>query len=593
MATAAEKKQAYEQWKEHCKRVQSITDTALLAGETPAQKDRRILRLQGNYAAFCEYYFPHFLTLRDKTTGEVIRTIHNAPFHNAAAAKVKGTPNLKAVFMWPRGHAKSTHMDIFVPLWLMFQPKRLINFMVVVGKSEDSATRLLGDIQAELEHNQRIIADFGKQQGNASWQDGEFKAANGVKFLACGRGQSPRGLRDREARPDYIVIDDLDDDELCRNEKRVHDITDWVKEALFGALDVGRGRFIMVGNLISKNSVLANLTKTKGVHVSVIKAIDKNGEPVWREKWTKEEAQEYRDFVGYRAWEKEMMHNPIVDGTIFRADWIRYKKLPRLSKYEMLVCYTDPSFKSTTSNDYKACRLWGKIGKELHLIDCYVRQDTVSGMVRWLYDLYERTRDTAAVQFFMEANFMQDVILDEFEAEGNLRGYQLPIMPDKRKKPDKLQRIEADLADSTLVAAYDGRIQYLLAHEGEVLSAGGRVMNLVNLTDTYMTFFLPTSIAGRVQMGAEVKLIFDAAPQYAINARVTYIDPVAQFTPKSVETQVEREKLMFRIKANLDAEKLRQYISNVKTGLPGVAWVKLDPQADWQSAPVKTLRPAK
>ena len=99
MATAAEKKQAYEQWKEHCKRVQSITDTALLAGETPAQKDRRILRLQGNYAAFCEYYFPHFLTLRDKTTGEVIRTIHNAPFHNAAAAKVKGTPNLKAVFI--------------------------------------------------------------------------------------------------------------------------------------------------------------------------------------------------------------------------------------------------------------------------------------------------------------------------------------------------------------------------------------------------------------------------------------------------------------------------------------------------------------
>ncbi|UKI34740.1 MAG: HlyD family efflux transporter periplasmic adaptor subunit [Lentisphaeria bacterium] len=82
----------------------------------------------------------------------------------------------------------------------------------------------------------------------------------------------------------------------------------------------------------------------------------------------------------------------------------------------------------------------------------------------------------------------------------------------------ELQRIEADLADSTLVAAYDGRIQYLLAHEGEVLSAGGRVMNLVNLTDTYMTFFLPTSIAGRVQMGAEVKLIFDAAPRYAINA---------------------------------------------------------------------------
>ena len=120
MATAAEKKQAYEQWKEHCKRVQSITDTALLAGETPAQKDRRILRLQGNYAAFCEYYFPHFLTLRDKTTGEVIRTIHNAPFHNAAAAKVKGTPNLKAVFMWPPGSADAGKQESKSKEWLLF-----------------------------------------------------------------------------------------------------------------------------------------------------------------------------------------------------------------------------------------------------------------------------------------------------------------------------------------------------------------------------------------------------------------------------------------------------------------------------------------
>ncbi|MEZ3599439.1 MAG: hypothetical protein K1V81_10155, partial [Paramuribaculum sp.] len=142
-------------------------------------------------------------------------------------------------------------------------------------------------------------------------------------------------------------------------------------------------------------------------------------------------------------WEKEMMHNPITDGTIFRHEWIRFKRMPKLEKYDMLVCYTDPSFKSTTANDYKACRLWGKIGTELHLIDCYVRQGTVSEMVRWQYDLYERTRDRVAITFLMEANFMQDIILDEFAAEGNIRGYQLPILPDTRKKPEKVQRIEA------------------------------------------------------------------------------------------------------------------------------------------------------
>ena len=199
----------------------------------------------------------------------------------------------------------------------------------------------------------------------------------------------------------------------------------------------------MVGNLISKTSVLANICDTKGVYVSEIKAVDKDGNPVWKEKWTKQEAREYADFVGYRAWNKEMMHNPISNGTIFRQEWIRYKKILPLKKYDQLICYTDPSFKSTTANDYKASRLWGKVGTELHLIDTYVRQDTVSGMVRWLYNLYEALPDDVSVLFMMEANFMQDIILDEFTTEGNMRGYQLPIIPDKRKKPDKVQRIEA------------------------------------------------------------------------------------------------------------------------------------------------------
>ncbi|MCF0159971.1 MAG: hypothetical protein HUJ99_04215, partial [Bacteroidaceae bacterium] len=305
--TAAERKRALEEWREHCRRIQSMTVIDTSSDESDTERERRISGLQKDYASFCEYYFPHFLTLRDKTTGEAVRVIHNAPFHNKAARKVRETPNLKAVFMWPRGHAKSTHMDIFMPLWLMFQPKRLINFMVIVGKSEDSANRLIGDIQAELEYNQRILSDFGEQKNMGDWQEGEFKTQSGVKFLACGRGQSPRGLRDRESRPDYIVIDDLDDDELCRNEKRVKELTAWVKEALFGSLDVGRGRFIMVGNLISKTSVLANMASTEGVYLSKVKAVDTEGNPVWADKWTREEAAEYAKFVGYRAWQKEMM----------------------------------------------------------------------------------------------------------------------------------------------------------------------------------------------------------------------------------------------------------------------------------------------
>ena len=85
MATLSERKQAIDAWHEHCKQTQAITDTSLMAPEGKEEREARISRLQRNYAAFCEYYFPHFLQLKDKTTGQVIRTIHNAPFHNQAA----------------------------------------------------------------------------------------------------------------------------------------------------------------------------------------------------------------------------------------------------------------------------------------------------------------------------------------------------------------------------------------------------------------------------------------------------------------------------------------------------------------------------
>ncbi|WP_454621614.1 HlyD family secretion protein [Bradyrhizobium cenepequi] len=147
-----------------------------------------------------------------------------------------------------------------------------------------------------------------------------------------------------------------------------------------------------------------------------------------------------------------------------------------------------------------------------------------------------------------------------------------------------IETISADINDSTLKSPRDGRVQYRVAQLGEVLSAGGRVLNLVDLGDVYMTFFLPTAQAGRVEMGAEVRLVLDAAPQYVIPAKATFVADVAQFTPKTVETEEERQKLMFRVKAQISPDLLRKHIRNVKTGLPGMAYVQLDPQAEWPAS---------
>jgi HlyD family secretion protein len=144
-----------------------------------------------------------------------------------------------------------------------------------------------------------------------------------------------------------------------------------------------------------------------------------------------------------------------------------------------------------------------------------------------------------------------------------------------------IERIEADISDSVLVSPREGRVQFRVAQPGEVLGPGGKVLNIVDLSDVYMTFFLPTEAAGRVAIGTEVRLILDAAPQYVIPARVSFVADVAQFTPKTVETAEERQKLMFRIKAKIEPELLRKYIHQVKTGLPGVAYVRLSADAVW------------
>jgi len=144
-----------------------------------------------------------------------------------------------------------------------------------------------------------------------------------------------------------------------------------------------------------------------------------------------------------------------------------------------------------------------------------------------------------------------------------------------------MTRIDVELTDSELKSPRDGRIQFRIAQAGEVLGGGARVLNLIDLSDVYMTFFLPETVAGRVALGSDVRIVLDAAPQFVIPAEVSFVASTAQFTPKTVETASERQKLMFRVRAQIDPGLLQRHLAQVKTGLPGVAWLKLDPNVQW------------
>ena len=428
-----EKSDIYKQWKADCERIRSGQFGSSLSTESEADRRRRIDRARADYAYFVSTYFP--LTAKKKC----------ARFQTDAARYILQNPNTRAVFEWARGHAKSTHMDVFIPLWLKIQPQKQFHTMVLVGKSSDSAERLLADLQEELQYNELYIADFGKQMKEGCWADGEFTTTDNCHFVALGRGQSPRGIKYKGQRPDYIVIDDLDDDEMCRNPKRVKEATEWVLTALFGAMELGRGRFIMVGNRIAKNSVLSAIAERPGVHHTRVNILNDKGQPSWKENYTLQEIAAVRDHIGERAFQKEYMNNPTTEGAVFREENIVFGDMLRnLRDYRQLVCYTDPSWKGTAQSDYKATMLVGKTKTgHYHLLKAYAAQTSVSDMIEWHYAIAKYVGGRVPVYYFMESNMLQQIIVDEFRKYGEKIGDVIPVRGDSRHKPDKFARIEA------------------------------------------------------------------------------------------------------------------------------------------------------
>lgn len=423
------KTELYREW---CRNNERLQKRSFTVSETKESQHLRIERAKRDYAFFVRTYFPH-----------IART-DCGKFQLDAAAYILKNRNARAVFEWARGHAKSTHMGVFIPLWLKIQDTRQFSTMVLVGKSEDSATRLLADLQQELAFNELYIRDFGKQIKAGNWAEGEFTTIDGCYFTAVGRGQSPRGLKNHGYRPDYIVIDDIDDDEMVLNEKRVHKAVEWVLSALFGTMEAGRGRFILVGNRIAKTSILTQIAGRPGVYHTIVNIIDKKGLPSWKENYTLEEIREMRDFAGERNFQKEYMNNPLTEGAVFRSKDIHYGKMLPLKEYRLLICYTDPSFKNSNNADYKATMLVGKTPDgHFHLLKAFAGQTSVSNMIAWHYDIMDYVGGRVPVMYYMESNFMQDLMLDEFAKVGNTIGQHVPIRGDARKKPDKFARIEA------------------------------------------------------------------------------------------------------------------------------------------------------
>lgn len=443
-------REAYNNWKAFCEQVQSSTTVNVF--ESKEEQALRLTIAKKDYNYFVKTYFPIYA---DADCGD---------FHIKAANKiVKGKrpaddPNLIAVLEWPREHAKSVHADILIPMWMIANGS--LNGMILMGKNEEDACTLLSDIQAQLQNNNLFIHDYGEQFNYGDWQDGDFTTKGGIRFMAIGRDQSPRGARKGEKRPNYAVCDDIDDDQIVNNQKRVRSIVERILGALFFGLETKNGgTLVIAGNRIHAQSILAHIVgdikpgapKREGIYHSKVFAIDpETGKPAWWQRYTVGMIMNKIKKVGNSIGRKEMFHENDIEGTIFKDSMIHWMKMRRLHDYKIIIGYFDPSFENNAKSDFKAVRVWGGLvtpGGEWRR-DClksFVRRTELTAAFQFMSDYNDRLPVGVGVLWCVEKQFFNRPIQEALRAHNKKRKLErkpvLIVITDPTIKENKYVRI--------------------------------------------------------------------------------------------------------------------------------------------------------
>ena len=396
--------------------------------ETPVQKAARISALEAYPEAWFKYYFSKFYTAEP------------AAFHLRSTDRVLNNPEWFEARPWSRELSKSgrTMMEV---LYLAMTGKKFN--IILASNTSSNAIRLLLPYKTFLEKNSRLIHDYGRQQSLGNWRADEFVTRKGVAFRALGAGESPRGTRNEELRPDCIIVDDFDTDETCRNPDIVDQDYGWLEKALLPTRSISVPLLVIFnGNIIAEDCCMLRAMAVADFY-EVVNIRDENGKSTWPAKNTEAYIDIALRYLSYSAIQGEYYNNPTTDGKIFKS--LNYKVIRPLRDYRYLVSYTDPSYKSGKKNDFKATCLMGKWRDEYHVLRMYCQQTTTANMLKWHYEIMELVGGNIPLYMLVEWPWIDDSLKLEIAKANKQYLKSLPLKPDERDKPDKFFRIESSL----------------------------------------------------------------------------------------------------------------------------------------------------
>ena len=422
--------------------------------DTPEKQKERKERAQYDLLYFCKTYLPHYFT---SDFGD---------FHHEWE-EFSLIEDECAMIAAPREHAKSTFFTFAVPIRnICYLLKR---FQMIVSDTNDQATGFTLPIRLELEENQRIKNDFGDLVG-AIWKNNDFTTSNGVRVLARGRGEKVRGLKNRQHRPDFAVVDDFENDINVENPKQVTKGLRWLRRAVIGSMGPGYC-FLMIGNLFHPKSVLSQLIADKDedgqplyrskIYRAIIDVDTPQARPLWPSRWPLVRLLKKKRSMGSVDFNAEMMNLTGAEGSPFPEKWFRYYELSDLDGKDLFVAsFCDPSAKDGENNDFKAI-VTVAVDRESMIFYClhaFVRHTSPGGM----FDAAYAQHDEYGGQVGIEENMLKDFLHEAIQTYAKERKRYIPWIPVNHSS-NKEARIVGTL--SYLVEF--GKIRFIKGHSDQ------------------------------------------------------------------------------------------------------------------------------
>ena len=380
--------------------------------DTPEAQSARIERAKEDKFFFFKTYLPHYFSSP------------SAPFHYELVDLLDtiGTPVAVAA---PRGFAKSTITTFAYPVHqICFKLRR---FIMLISDTEEQASSFAGFIKLELEENERIKQDFGELRTTGDWSDSSFVTKNGVKVLARGSGQKVRGLRNRQHRPDLVVIDDFENDQTVKNPRIVDKKLKWILEAVYPSIAGAgnKGSLFIINTLLSKKSVQALLLDNEEFITRKYQALDQAGQSLWPTMYSTEDLLKTKKTIGSLSFNKEYQNDPRDDEGYFKEEWLIYY-IPTQIKSDLFTCsFCDPSIGNGESHDFKAIITVGMdIDGFILTLDAFIRKCSIDAMIEAMYVRYYEFRP---IFMGLEDNLFQKLLFRDFDRAAKEKRQHLPL----------------------------------------------------------------------------------------------------------------------------------------------------------------------